>query len=123
MVDLYLRHLKKKLSLSQKRLDLETLLRDYSVDLNEPTDTNNRQLLHLLIQDEATDLLELVLSLPKEGYQTKVKADRNIIDSKTGWTPLVACINQGPQGYIEGVNLLLRAGADIKIECEELNFV
>ena len=36
----------------------------------------------------------------------------NIVDAKLGWTPLVTAINQGPSGYLEGINALLRMGAD-----------
>lgn len=63
------------------------------MDVNELTDSGGRGLLHLLIGDEDFSGLELVLSLPKEGYKTITKADLNLVDSKLGWTPLVTAIN------------------------------
>lgn len=93
MVDTYIKHLKKRHGITQKRIDLETILRDYEVNVNELTDNGGRGLIHLLISEESVEELELVLSLPKEGYKTKVRPDLNLIDQKLLWTPMVAAIN------------------------------
>jgi hypothetical protein len=37
--------------------------------------------------------MELVLSMPKEGYKTSKKAEIEGVEEKTGWTPLIAAIN------------------------------
>jgi hypothetical protein len=65
-----------------------------------------------LIHEEDIENLELVLSLPKEGYKTTGKSDLNIVDEQWGWTPLITAMNQGPKGFQVGINALLRAGAD-----------
>ena len=75
---------------------MDTLLRDYDLDLNEPTEKDGRCLLHLLIGEEDLEHLELVLGLPKEGYKTSRRPDVNQIDGKLGWSPMIAAINQGP---------------------------
>lgn len=88
------------------------MLREYEVDINELIGKEKKSLLNLLIVEEDIDNLELILSLPKEDYKTKVKADLNIVDEQWGWTPLITAINHGPKGYLAGINALLRAGAD-----------
>ena len=92
MVEQFLRNIKKKLNIN-KKIDLETLLRDYEINLNDNLE-NGKSLLHLLIIEEDLVNLKLVLNLP-EDFKTK-KADPNKIDNKLGWTPLVTAINQGP---------------------------
>lgn len=77
---------------------MDEVLRDYAVDVNELTDSGSRGLLHLLIGDDDISGLELVLSLPREGYKTVTKPDIELVDLKLGWTPLVTAINQGPTG-------------------------
>jgi hypothetical protein len=53
-------------------------VREYEVDLNEKV--KGKGLLQLIIGEEDIENLELVLSLPKEGYKTSTKADLNLID-------------------------------------------
>lgn len=93
-------------------MDLDTLIRDFDLDLDEPVEKDGRCLLHLLIAEEDTDNLELVLGLPREGYKTRCRPDVNKEDERYGWTPLVAAINQGPQGYQAGIAALMRVGTD-----------
>ena len=54
----------------------------------------------------------MILSLPKDDYKTKTRPDLNIVDEQWGWTPLITAMNQGPKGFLPGINALLRAGAD-----------
>jgi hypothetical protein len=49
---------------------LENILREYEVDINEPTEREGRCLLHLVIGDEDVEALQLILSLPKKGFKT-----------------------------------------------------
>ena len=85
-----MRNLKKKFSIN-KKADLETILRDYEINVNEPLD-NGKCLLHLLITEEDIDGIKLVLSFPEDSYKSK-RADPNAIDTKFGWSPLVTAIN------------------------------
>lgn len=85
-------------------------MQENDVDLNEPT--GERRLLHMAIGDEDLESVDLILSMPREGYKTKSKVNLNLLDDKLGWTPLVAAINQGARGFQEGIDSLLRAGAD-----------
>lgn len=48
MVDQYLRTIKKKHNINNKKADLESVLRDYDVNINELTDNGN-SLLNLII--------------------------------------------------------------------------
>ena len=91
MVEQYLKYLKKKLGINKKRITLEDILKEYEVDINEPSDSG-QCLLHSLISDAEEHLLELVLNLPSD-FKTQTKADPNIIDKKYNWTPLVMAIN------------------------------
>jgi ankyrin repeat protein len=93
-------------------VDLDTLLRDYELDLNELIGKDKKSLIHLLIRKEDIKNLELILSLPKEDYKTKTRPDLNIVDEQWGWTPLITAMNQGPKGFLPAINALLRAGAD-----------
>ncbi len=104
-----MRSIKKKHNITNKKADLETILRDYEVKINEPIENGNC-LLHLLIMEQELDSLKLVLNLP-EDFKTQ-KADPNLIDKKYSWSPLVTAVNQGPSGYYEGIFELLRAKAD-----------
>ncbi len=59
-------------------------------------------------------MIKLVTKLP-EDYKSK-SADPNVIDTKFGWSPLVAAISQGPLGYYDAIFELLRAKADPNLE-------
>jgi hypothetical protein len=85
-----LRNIKKKLSINNKKADLETIIRDNVVNLNDLTD-NGSALLNLVIMEEDIDLLKLLLKLP-EDYKSK-SASPDIIDKKLEWSPLVTAIN------------------------------
>ena len=111
-----MKFIKKKYNINTKKLDLESLLRDHDIDLNEPISKDKKTLIHLLILEEDLENLELILSLPKDGFKTKCKPDMNIVDDSWGWTPLITAINQGPKGFVPGIHALLRAGADPYLE-------
>jgi hypothetical protein len=96
MVESFIRNIKKKLNIN-KKAELETILRDYEINLNAPSE-NGMCLLHLMIIEEDLDGIKLLLSLSDDQYKTK-KADPNIIDTKFGWSPLVTALNQGPSGF------------------------
>lgn len=68
-------------------MDLLSILHDYEVNTDESS------LLHLLINESETELIEQVLKLDAE-YKS-AKPDPNKIDAKQGWSPLVLAINQG----------------------------
>ncbi len=118
MVDQYLRNLKKKLNINNKKADLKTILREYEVNVNEPLD-NGKCLLHMLILEEDIDNIKLLLTLNEEEFKSK-RANPNKVDSKFGWSPLITALNQGPQGYNEAVLELLRAKADPNLEVSGL---
>jgi hypothetical protein len=52
------------------------------VDLNESIGKDKKSLIHLLIRKEDVENLELILSLPKEDYKTKMRPDLNIVDEQ-----------------------------------------
>lgn len=114
-----MRNLKKKFNIA-KKADLDTILKDYEVNIDEPLD-NGKCLLHLLIIEEDIDNIKLVLNL-KTDYKSK-KADPNMIDTKYKWSPLVTAINQGPNGYTDALYELLRAKADPCLEVEGLTTI
>lgn len=109
MVEQYLRNIKKKLNISNKKADIETVINENEVNLNELTD-NGSSLLNLVIMEEEIELLKLLLKIP-ENFKSK-SADPNIIDKKLGWSPLITAINQGPSGNQDALFELLRAKAD-----------
>lgn len=51
-------------------MDLDQILRDYDVNLNEVTENGGRGILHLVLGEEEHEELELILSMPKDGYKT-----------------------------------------------------
>ena len=51
-------------------MDLDQILRDYDVNLNEVTENGGRGILHLILGEEEYEELELILSMPKDGYKT-----------------------------------------------------
>ena len=63
MVDQFLRFLKKTYNIPGKRVEIESVLRDYEVDLTKLSD-NGSSLLNLLIMEEALDSLKMVLKPP-----------------------------------------------------------
>lgn len=96
--------------MSNKKADLEEVLRDYEVNLNALTDAGYSPL-NLAIMEEDIELVKLFLR-PPENFKTNSPADPNLIDKKLGWSPIVASIQQGPTGYQEALFELLRAKAD-----------
>ena len=52
-------------------------MREHDVNLSEPIDKDGSCLLHMLIAEEDTENLDLVLGLPKEGYKTSKRPDVN----------------------------------------------
>jgi len=90
MVESYLRFLKKKYNITNKKATIRDIIKDQEVDLNVLNEQGNL-VLNLVIMEEDIDLLKLLLKLP-EDYKTK-SADPNQIDTKLGWSPLVTAIN------------------------------
>eukprot|EP00347_Sterkiella_histriomuscorum_P006755 403351555 len=115
MVDQYLRNLKKKLNINNKKADLETIIKEQEVNLNELSDSGN-SLLNIVIMEEDIDLLKLLLKPPQD-FMSKA-ADPNIIDKKLQWSALVTAINQGPSGCQDAIFELLRAKADPNLEVQ-----
>lgn len=92
------------------------MLRDYEIDTNAVTDSG-QCLLHLLIQEEDLDMIDLLLNMPSD-FKSK-KPDPNQVDKKYNWTPLVMAINQGAHGLETVILSLLKAHADTNLACED----
>lgn len=74
MVEQYLRFVKKQYNIQNKKADLESIIREYEIDLNK-LDEKGQSLLNLIITEEDLDLLDLVLKLPDD-FKSK-SADPN----------------------------------------------
>jgi ankyrin repeat protein len=101
--------LREKYNINSDLVDLASIFKAHpELNPNEPcvdkNDPFQRVLLHVLIEDEETDLVEFIL------FKATIKADPNLVDQKSGLTPLCSAINEG---YIEIVKYLLKAGADV----------
>lgn len=87
--------LRKKYKIDSTLVDLTSIFKTHpELDPNEPLvdDTYEKILLHVLIEDEETDLVEFIL------FKATIKADPNLVDQKSGLTPLCLAVNEG---YLE----------------------
>lgn len=86
--------LRKKYKIASDLVDLKSIFKAHpELDPNDPdldeNDPYKRVLLHILIEDEEEELVDFMLN------KATIKANPNLIDEKTGLSPLCLAINEG----------------------------
>jgi ankyrin repeat protein len=88
--DEYMECLRRNYSVHNDKIDLKAMFKKFEdIDPNENVDPKNpdcRPLLYLAIEEEKEEVVNFIL------HETKIKANPELMDSKTNMTPLALAI-------------------------------
>ena len=106
--------MRKKYNISSDKVEIQAIFKKYPEadpnDLNiDPEFSGCRPLLHLAIDDDEIEVVRFILN------EAVIKANPDLVDDKSGLTPLALAIQNGS---LEMVKLLVLAGADPNLPVE-----
>lgn len=114
----YARRLRSKLGVQSSKVPIDAMFKN-----NPELDPNNvelttedgsayqRCLLHILIDEEETKLIEFFL------FESPKKADPNAVNHMNELTPIASAVQNG---YFDILKLLVKGGADVDLACDNM---